>query len=104
MSNSALSFFFYWTLSGSVFYLFNFLLRPLEKRLLPPNMRNWLLRINVFIFLIPIPRYVYRIKDFYSYITKIEFPSVQSTHITVGSYITVPFQNRYILFTEHRFF
>lgn len=100
MSSSLWNFFFYWTISGSVFYLFNFLLHPLEKRLLPPIMRNWLLRVNVFIFLIPMPRYVYRFKNLYSEILKVEFPPKLSFHITVGSYITVPFRDEYILLPE----
>lgn len=100
MSSSLWNFFFYWTISGSVFYLFNFLLHPLEKRLLPPILRNWLLRVNVFIFLIPMPRYVYRFKNLYSEILKVEFPPKLSFHITVGSYITVPFRDEYILLPE----
>lgn len=101
MSNSStLTFFFYWTISGSIFFLFNLLLRPLEKRLLPPVMRNWLLRVNVFIFLIPMPRYVYRFREFYSSIAGIEIPPKLSFHITVGSYITVPFKDEYILLPE----
>lgn len=101
MSNSStLTFFFYWTISGSIFFLFNLLLRPLEKHLLPPVMRNWLLRVNIFIFLIPMPRYVYRFREFYSSIAGIEISPELSFHITVGSYITVPFKDEYILLPE----
>lgn len=99
MNNAIVSFCFYWTLGGSIFYLFHFLLLPLEKRIFPPIMRNWLLRINLVVFLFPMPSYSYRVRDLVSYITGINFSSETFT-ITVDSRWSVPFRDEYILFPK----
>ena len=102
MSNSALSFFFYWTLSGSVFYLFNLLLRPLEKWLLSPVMRNRILRVNLLIFLLPIPVFVYHMRNLLSRITDVNlYSNPFSERASISSYVSLPFHtDEYIFFSE----
>lgn len=102
MSNSALSFFFYWTLSGSVFYLFNLLFRPLEKWFLSPVMRNRILRVNLLIFLLPIPVFVYHMRNLLSRITDVNlYSNPFSERASISSYVSLPFHtDEYIFFSE----
>lgn len=102
MSNSILSFFFYWTLSGSVFYLFNLLLQPLEKWFLSPVMRSIILRVNLLIFLFPMPIFVYYMRNLFSRITDIGlYFDPFSERTSINSYVHLPFSaDKYIFFSE----
>lgn len=101
MNNSVLSFFFYWTLSGSVFYLFSSLLRPLGK-IFSPIMMSKMLRINLLIFLLPMPIFIHHIRSLFSKIINVgSYLNPFSERTSMHSYVVLPFHtDKYIFFSE----